>query len=80
VAVIRYRYSAEPMKLEDRFVNPLGFQVIKYRKDPEALALPAPASAPKVEPTVTSSASPAPGSSYYGGPPVSPPAEQGAGR
>ena len=35
VAVIRYRYSGEPMRLEDRFVNPLGFQVLRYRKDPE---------------------------------------------
>lgn len=38
VALIRYHYSGEPMKLEDRFVNPLGFQVVKYRRDPEALA------------------------------------------
>jgi len=37
VAVIRYRYSDQPMTLEDRFVNPLGFQVISYRKDPEVL-------------------------------------------
>lgn len=36
VAVIRYRYSGEPMKLEDRFINPLGFRVVSYRKDPEA--------------------------------------------
>jgi type IV secretion system protein VirB8 len=36
VAVIRYRYSGEPMKLEDRFVNPLGFQVVRYRRDAEA--------------------------------------------
>lgn len=35
VAVIRYRYSTEPMKLDDRLVNPLGFQVTSYRKDPE---------------------------------------------
>jgi len=35
VALIRYRYSGEPMKLEDRFINPLGFQVLRYRKDPE---------------------------------------------
>ena len=48
VAVIRYRYSGEPMKLEDRFVNPLGFQVLRYRRDaesappPEAVAVPAP--------------------------------------
>lgn len=39
VAVIRYRWSGEPMKLEDRFVNPLGFEVVSYRKDPEALPL-----------------------------------------
>lgn len=37
VAIIRYRYSNAPMSLEDRFVNPLGFQVTSYRKDPEAL-------------------------------------------
>jgi type IV secretion system protein VirB8 len=37
VAVVRYRYSNAPMSLEDRFVNPLGFQVISYRKDQEAL-------------------------------------------
>lgn len=37
VVVIRYRYSGEPMKLEDRLINPLGFQVTGYRKDPEAI-------------------------------------------
>ena len=37
VAVIRYRYSGEPMSVEDRFVNPLGFQVLRYRRDAEAL-------------------------------------------
>lgn len=36
VAVLRYRYSGAPMKLEDRFINPLGFQVTGYRKDAEA--------------------------------------------
>jgi len=36
VAVIRYRYSGEPLKLEDRFINPLGFQVVRYRRDAEA--------------------------------------------
>jgi type IV secretion system protein VirB8 len=42
VAVIRYRYSGEPMQLEDRMVNPLGFQVLRYRRDPEALPPEAP--------------------------------------
>lgn len=37
VAVIRYRYSTAPMSLDDRFVNPLGFQVTSYRKDAEVL-------------------------------------------
>ena len=37
IAVIRYKYSGEPLKLEDRFVNPLGFQVVSYRRDAEAL-------------------------------------------
>lgn len=37
VAVIRYHYSRDPMSLEDRFINPLGFQVTSYRKDQEVL-------------------------------------------
>ena len=45
-AQIRYRYSGEPMSLEDRLANPLGFQVIEYRRDQEAVpqqnAAPAP--------------------------------------
>jgi type IV secretion system protein VirB8 len=51
VSVIRYRYSGEPMKLEDRFVNPLGFQVLRYRRDaesapaPDVTAVPAPGTA-----------------------------------
>jgi type IV secretion system protein VirB8 len=45
VAVVRYRYSGEPMTAEDRFVNPLGFQVVRYRRDAEALP-PEPAPAP----------------------------------
>lgn len=37
VAIVRYRFSGEPMSAEDRFVNPLGFQVTEYQRDPEAL-------------------------------------------
>ena len=37
IATIHYRYSTDRMSLEDRFVNPLGFQVVSYHKDPEAL-------------------------------------------
>ncbi|HEX8512745.1 MAG TPA: VirB8/TrbF family protein [Allosphingosinicella sp.] len=35
VSVIRYRFSGEPATLEERFVNPLGFRVLRYRRDPE---------------------------------------------
>ena len=51
VAVIRYRYSGEPLKLEDRLVNPLGFQVLRYRRDAEAL--PPPPAPVVVQPVVT---------------------------
>ncbi|MES2056457.1 MAG: VirB8/TrbF family protein [Pseudomonadota bacterium] len=37
VSIIRYRFSGEPMQREDRFVNPLGFQVVRYRRDAENL-------------------------------------------
>lgn len=43
VAVIQYRFSGEPMATEDRFLNPLGFQVTEYRRDAEALPAPEPA-------------------------------------
>jgi type IV secretion system protein VirB8 len=70
VAVIRYRYSNEPMSLEDRFVNPLGFQVTGYRKDPEAAP---PAAASPVAPSPTNAA---PAVSYYS-PPGAPPQQSG---
>jgi type IV secretion system protein VirB8 len=75
VAVIRYHYSDAPMSLDDRFVNPLGFQVTAYRKDAEVLA---PQDASQVStspvggqavpggPGVQSAAVPA-GSAYYRG-------------
>jgi type IV secretion system protein VirB8 len=37
-AVVRYRYSGAPMTAEDRFVNPLGFQVVHYRPSEEVLS------------------------------------------
>jgi type IV secretion system protein VirB8 len=51
VAVIRYRYSGEPMSVEDRFVNPLGFQVLRYRRDQEALPAAPPATPTAALPT-----------------------------
>lgn len=35
-ATITFRYSDSPMSAEDRSLNPLGFQVVEYRNDPDA--------------------------------------------
>lgn len=43
ISVVRYRYTDAPMTVEDRLVNPLGFQVLTYRRDAEA---PVPPSVP----------------------------------
>lgn len=37
VAIISYRFSTAPMSAEDRFLNPLGFQVVRYRRTAETL-------------------------------------------
>lgn len=42
VTIIQYRFSGEPMTREDRFVNPLGFQVLRYRRDAEQVTPPEP--------------------------------------
>lgn len=49
VAVIDYRFSGEPMTVEDRYLNPLGFQVIRYRRDAEALPLASEPALPSIE-------------------------------
>jgi type IV secretion system protein VirB8 len=36
-AIINYRFSGAEMSADDRLVNPLGFQVTRYRRDREAL-------------------------------------------
>lgn len=35
-AVVDYRFSSEPLSVSDRLLNPLGFQVVSYRRDAEA--------------------------------------------
>lgn len=67
VAVIRYRYSDAPMSLEDRFVNPLGFQVTSYRKDSEVLTPEASGPAPSSADAPAAAAAPVP--PYYTGAP-----------
>ena len=43
-AVVSYRFTGAEMTAADRLINPLGFQVTRYRRDPETLpeALPPP--------------------------------------
>lgn len=56
-AVVTYQFSGAAMSAADRLVNPLGFQVTRYRRDAEIPPAPSPeASSP---PTVNSSAAPA---------------------
>jgi type IV secretion system protein VirB8 len=57
VAVMHYRFAGQPMAVSDRYLNPLGFQVLRYRKDPEALPE---AQAPVATVPATGATSPAP--------------------
>ncbi len=36
-AVIEFQYSQKPTRMKERFSNPLGFQVVSYRVNPEVL-------------------------------------------
>lgn len=38
VSILRYQFRDRPLAEADRFINPLGFEVVRYRKDPEAPA------------------------------------------
>jgi type IV secretion system protein VirB8 len=40
VAIINYRFSNAPMSVEERYINPLGFQVTRYRRNAETPPLP----------------------------------------
>ncbi|MEG3085373.1 VirB8/TrbF family protein [Sphingomonas sp. PB2P12] len=44
VAIVRYSYSGAPMSVADRMINPLGFRVTSYRRNPEVLPSVEPAS------------------------------------
>jgi type IV secretion system protein VirB8 len=52
-AVVQFGFTGGPLSMEDRLINPLGFQVTHYRRDAEAgaprviapFAIPAPPTA-----------------------------------
>ena len=60
VAVVQYRFAGEPMSVEDRYLNPLGFQVTAYRRDAEALPEAEPRSEQPSDPAEIDLASSAP--------------------
>jgi type IV secretion system protein VirB8 len=47
-AVIKYRFSGAEMRAEDRMINPLGFQVTRYRRDAEMIQESVPAARPEI--------------------------------
>ena len=58
-AVMQFAFTGGPLSMEDRLINPLGFQVTRYRRDAEAapgVIVPTVVRAPVV--TVTPSATP----------------------
>lgn len=40
VSLLRFRYTSSPLRNEYRFENPLGFQVLEYRRDQETAPSP----------------------------------------
>lgn len=48
-AVVTYRFQPRAMSVEERFINPLGFEVTRYRRDPEAVTIARPVVAPSAE-------------------------------
>ena len=47
IGTVKFRYTSEPQKNLWRFDNPLGFQVVDYRRDQEAFSTSNDAGAPK---------------------------------
>jgi type IV secretion system protein VirB8 len=68
-AIVSFRFTGQPMKMEDRLLNPLGFQVTGYRRDSEMIAPATPAA--NVHPSQSSLAQPPPiGANGAGAPPA----------
>jgi type IV secretion system protein VirB8 len=55
-AVVKYRFSGAAMSAEDRMINPLGFQVLRYRRDAETM--PETAVMPAAQPAFGGAAAP----------------------
>lgn len=78
VAIIHYRFSTAPMSAEDRFLNPLGFQVVRYRRSAETLPTGIPpatatSSIPLASPPTTAIPAPSVAPAIPGNIPIGPP-------
>ncbi len=58
-AIATFRFSGAPLRMEDRLINPLGFQVTGYRRDAEFQRAPETPAAPDAA-TPTATAAPTP--------------------
>ena len=68
-ATVTFKYATSPMSEKDRAINPLGFQVMEYRDDPDAVIQDATLPKSAVQPL----SSPPPGVSVFPNP-IPPPA------
>lgn len=59
-AVLKYRFTGDAMSAADRMLNPLGFQVVRYRRDPEVLQPESGQVAPRPTPGLGQQTVPAP--------------------
>jgi type IV secretion system protein VirB8 len=59
-SLVRFRYTSAPARNEVRFENPLGFQVLEYRRDQETVPAIAPVAAPVSAPAFSPGFAPAP--------------------
>ncbi len=59
-AIVSYRFTGAPMRMEDRLLNPLGFQVTGYRRDSETAADQVLTPVPAAEAPAASAPAPAP--------------------
>ncbi|KEZ16899.1 Type IV secretory pathway, component VirB8 precursor [Sphingobium yanoikuyae] len=60
-SVVRYRFSSADMSARDRLTNPLGFQIVHYRRDAEIPAAATPTTVAPPSPTAITSGFLAPG-------------------
>jgi type IV secretion system protein VirB8 len=65
---LRFSYTGEPMSIEDRLINPLGFKVERYRRSAETPPMPDPTPVQPGE-AGTSGAAVAPGQTFGAGRP-----------